>query len=167
MSEHTATVCWENRQENFIDNRYSREHTWVFDGGAEVPASSSPHVVPAPYSNPSCVDPEEAFVASLSSCHMLFFLAIAAKNQLVVERYTDRAIGIMAQNETGKPAITTVTLYPQVTFLGENLPTRETIAAMHEQAHHDCFLANSVKAQITIQSDLEYFGLETVIQEGH
>ncbi len=151
MSEHIATIFWENRQEAFTDNRYSREHQWKFDGGLKVSASSSPHVVPVPYSNPACVDPEEAFVAALSSCHMLFFLAIAAKNQFIVEHYSDRAVGIMAKNEAGKPAITTVKLFPQVTFLGENVPTQENITAMHEQAHQDCFLANSVKAQITIE----------------
>jgi organic hydroperoxide reductase OsmC/OhrA len=151
MSEHIAAICWKNRQEAFTDNRYSREHQWKFDGGVEVPASSSPYVVPVPYSNPGCVDPEEAFVAALASCHMLFFLAIAAKNQFIVERYSDRAVGIMAKNEAGKLAITTVKLFPQVAFLGENVPTQENIAAMHEQAHQECFLANSVKARITIE----------------
>jgi organic hydroperoxide reductase OsmC/OhrA len=153
MSEHIATVCWENRQEVFTDNRYSREHTWLFDGGIEVPASASPHVVPVPYSNPACVDPEEAFVAALSSCHMLFFLAIAAKKQFIVERYQDRAIGIMDNNEAGKLAMTAIHLHPEITFRGEHLPTSAQISAMHEQAHHQCFLANSVKASITIQSE--------------
>jgi organic hydroperoxide reductase OsmC/OhrA len=152
MSEHIATVCWENRQEKFTDNHYSREHVWLFDGGVEVPASASPHVVPVPYANPSCVDPEEAFVAALSSCHMLFFLAIAAKNQFIVEYYRDRAIGVMTKNAAGKLAMTAIHLHPEITFGGEHLPTSEEIATMHEQAHHQCFLANSVKANITIQS---------------
>jgi organic hydroperoxide reductase OsmC/OhrA len=153
MSEHLATVYWENRQEIFTDNHYSREHTWSFDGGIEVPASASPHVVPLPYSNPAYVDPEEAFVAALSSCHMLFFLGIAAKNQFIVERYEDRAIGIMDKNEAGKLAMTSVHLHPKITFVGDRLPTSAQIAAIHEQAHHQCFLANSVKANITIHSE--------------
>jgi organic hydroperoxide reductase OsmC/OhrA len=150
MSEHIATIRWENSQEIFTDNKYSREHTWEFDGGVEVPASASPHVVPAPFSNSTCVDPEEAFVASLSSCHMLWFLSIAAKNKFVVESYTDQAIGIMDKDEDGKLAITTVHLCPKVTFVGEDLPTEEQIEKMHDEAHHNCFLANSVKAHITV-----------------
>jgi organic hydroperoxide reductase OsmC/OhrA len=153
MSEHSATVYWENRQEVFTDNRYSREHTWLFDGGIEVPASASPHVVPVPYSNPTYVDPEEAFVAALSSCHMLFFLAIAEKKQFIVERYKDRAIGIMDKNEAGKLAIAAIHLHPDITFRGDSLPTSAQISAMHEQAHHQCFLANSVRASITIHSE--------------
>ncbi len=153
MSEHIATVCWENRQEIFTDNQYSREHTWSFDGGIEVPASASTHVVPIPYSNPAYVDPEEAFVAALSSCHMLFFLAIAAKKQFIVERYRDRAIGIMDKNEAGKLAMITIQLHPEIAFGGDLIPTSAQIAVMHEQAHHQCFLANSVKANITIHSE--------------
>jgi organic hydroperoxide reductase OsmC/OhrA len=153
MSEHIATIYWENRQEIFTDNQYSREHTWSFDGGIEVPASASPHVVPIPYSNPACVDPEEAFVAALSSCHMLFFLAIAAKKQFIVERYRDRAIGIMDKTDAGKLAMTAIHLHPDITFRGACLPTSGQIADIHEQAHHQCFLANSVKASITIQSE--------------
>lgn len=153
MSEHIATVCWENRQEIFTDDRYSREHTWTFDGGLEVPASASEHVVPVPYSNPAYVDPEEAFVAALSSCHMLFFLAIAAKKQFVVECYRDRAIGIMDKNEAGKLAIIAIHLHPEITFGRDRTPTSAQITAMHELAHHQCFLANSVKTNIIIQPD--------------
>jgi len=154
MAEHIATICWKNHQEIFTDNRYSREHHWKFDGGSEVAASSSPHIVPVPYSNPACIDPEEAFVAALSSCHMLFFLAIAAKNKFVVGEYTDRAIGIMEKNKAGKSAITTVNLYPQVKFWGDNLPSKQKLEEIHHQAHHDCFLANSVKTKITIQIEI-------------
>ena len=150
MSEHVVTICWANSQEIFTDNRYSREHTWKFDGGVEIPASASPHVVPAPYSNATCVDPEEAFVASLSSCHMLWFLSIAAKKKFIVENYTDRAIGIIDKNEDGKLAITTVRLCPKVTFIGDDLPTEQQIEKMHDEAHHSCFLANSVKTHITV-----------------
>lgn len=153
MSEHTATVQWQRNQAQFTDNRYSREHSWEFDGGAKIPASSSPDVVPVPYSNPACVDPEEAFVASLSSCHMLWFLSIAAKKKFVVESYTDQAIGFMNKNEAGKLAITRVHLHPQIVFAGGNLPTTEQIEKMHEAAHHSCFLASSVKAEVVVVND--------------
>jgi organic hydroperoxide reductase OsmC/OhrA len=152
MSEHVATACWENSQEIFTDNKYSREHTWKFDGGVEIAASASPHVVPAPYSNASCVDPEEAFVASLSSCHMLWFLSIAAKRKFVVESYIDKAIGTMDKAEDGKLAMTAVQLCPKVIFIGDALPTAEQIEKMHDEAHHSCFLANSVKTHIIVTS---------------
>jgi organic hydroperoxide reductase OsmC/OhrA len=151
MSEHTVTVLWKRDGAKFLDNKYRREHLWKFDGGAEISASSSPHVVPIPYSNSACVDPEEAFIASLSSCHMLWFLSIAAKKKYVVESYSDRAVGIMDKNEVGKLAITSVTLYPQVTF-AQDIPTKSEIEAMHEEAHHSCFLANSIKTEITIEA---------------
>jgi organic hydroperoxide reductase OsmC/OhrA len=151
MSQHSATVHWQRHQAKFIDNQYSREHLWKFDGGAEIAASSSPQVVPIPYSNAESVDPEEAFVASLSSCHMLWFLAIAAKQKFVVESYTDRAVGVMSKNEEGKLAITSIHLYPQVIFGEERLPTQEQIESMHEEAHHSCFLASSVKAAVVVE----------------
>lgn len=151
MSQHHATVEWQRHQAKFVDNQYSREHLWKFDGGAEIAASSSPQVVPVPYSNAEYVDPEEAFIASLSSCHMLWFLAIAAKRKFVVESYTDRAVGVMSKNDEGKLAITSVHLYPQVIFGKDNLPTQEQIETMHEEAHHSCFLASSVKAAVIIE----------------
>src|SRR6188474_3388298 len=116
MAEHTATVAWSRFDAAFTDNRYSRAHRWMFDGGATIPASSSPHVVPVPMSDPMGVDPEEAFVASLSSCHMLWFLSIAAKRGYVVESYVDEAQGVMAKNGDGKLAMTAVVLRPQVSF---------------------------------------------------
>jgi organic hydroperoxide reductase OsmC/OhrA len=149
MSEHIATIEWKRAQAKFTDNKYSREHTWKFDG-VEIAASASPHVVPVPYSNPAYVDPEEAFVASLSSCHMLWFLSIAAKRKFVVDDYTDKAVGIMEKNENGRLAITKVYLRPQVTFALE-IPTREQLETMHHEAHHNCFLANSVKSEIIIE----------------
>lgn len=153
MSEHQATIAWKRHdQATFTDNRYSREHTWQFDGGTEIAASASPHVVPVPYSNAACIDPEEAFVASLSSCHMLWFLSIAAKKKFVVESYIDCSIGLMEKNEDGKLAITQVRLRPQITFTEDNLPTDEQIEALHKEAHHCCFLANSVKAEIVIEA---------------
>jgi organic hydroperoxide reductase OsmC/OhrA len=149
MSEHIAIVEWKRAEAKFTDNKYSREHTWIFDG-VEIAASASPHVVPLPYSNPDCVDPEEAFVASLSSCHMLWFLSIAAKRRFVVDDYTDKAVGVMEKNENGRLAITKVYLRPQVTFVDE-IPTREQLETMHHEAHHNCFLANSVKSEIIIE----------------
>jgi organic hydroperoxide reductase OsmC/OhrA len=152
MSEHGAVVEWKRDRAKFTDNKYSREHIWKFDGGASIPASSSPHVVPVPYSNSAYVDPEEAFIASLSSCHMLWFLSMAAKKKFVVESYTDRVVGVMDRNEHGSLAITKVYLRPQVKFAGNNLPTQKQVEAMHEEAHHSCFLANSLKTEIKIEA---------------
>lgn len=152
MSEYSALIKW-NRQasEKFIDNQYSRGHEWYFDGGVTVPASSSPHVVPLPYSVEANVDPEEAFVASLSSCHMLFFLSIAAKRKLVVESYEDNAVGLMSENDAGKVAMTKVILKPKVIFSGEKQPTRELLEKIHHQSHELCFIANSVKAEVVTE----------------
>jgi organic hydroperoxide reductase OsmC/OhrA len=150
VSEYTVTIHWTRRGAIFIDNRYSREHTWKFDGGVQVPASASPHVVPLPLSNASCVDPEEAFVASLSSCHMLWFLSIAAKRGFVVEDYVDQADGLMERNGEGRLAITHVTLHPVIRYGGDRLPTDAEIEEIHHQAHESCFLANSVKTTISV-----------------
>ncbi len=152
MSEHLVTVQWKRNHAKFTDDRYSREHTWQFDGGVEISASASPHVVPTPYSNAACVDPEEAFVASLSSCHMLWFLSIAGKKKFVVESYTDQAIGLMEKNEDGKLAITKVRLRPQIIFVGDNSPTDKRIQEMHQAAHHSCFIASSVKTEIVVEA---------------
>jgi organic hydroperoxide reductase OsmC/OhrA len=122
MAEYTASVRWERSGANFTDNRYSRAHVWRFDGGVEVPASASPHVVPLPLSVEAAVDPEEAFVASLSSCHMLWFLSIAARRGFTVDSYDDDAVGVMAKDESGKLAMTTVTLRPTARFTGEKTP---------------------------------------------
>ena len=149
MSEYYACVQWQKGEdENFIDNQYSRAHQWHFDGGLSVPASSSPHIVPLPYSVAANVDPEEAFVASLSSCHMLFFLSIAAKKRYLINEYKDDAIGLMEEDEEGKMAMTKVTLRPYVAFLGERQPSLAQLEKMHHQAHDLCFIANSVKTQI-------------------
>jgi len=148
MSTYTCTIRWERGDEPFVDDRYSRGHTWLFDGGVEVPGSSSPHVVPLPYSRANAVDPEEAFVASLSSCHMLWYLSIAAKRGFCVDSYTDNAEGVMARNSMGKLAMTVVTLRPRVVFHGEPLPTRSDIEAMHHKAHSECFIANSVRTEV-------------------
>ena len=148
MSEYSVTVRWERAGQRFVDNKYRRAHTWIFDGGVEVPGSSSPSVVPLPYSEARAVDPEEAFVASLSSCHMLWFLSIAAQRKFCVESYVDEALGIMSKNAAGKLAMTQVTLRPRVVFVGERTPTDAEIAAIHHEAHDECFIANSVTTEV-------------------
>lgn len=148
MAEYNAEIIWSRDDQDFLGNRYSRRHLWRFDGGIEVPGSSSPHVVPLPWSDAAAVDPEEAFVAALSSCHMLWFLVLAAKRQFCVDSYVDAAVGVMDRNADGKLAMTVVTLRPTVVFSGENLPTREQIDQLHHKAHVECFIANSVKTEV-------------------
>lgn len=148
MSLYTAEVLWLRNEGDFAGNRYSRRHLLRFDGGLEVPGSSSPHVVPLPMSDASALDPEEAFVSSLSSCHMLWFLSIAAKHKFCVDRYFDAATGVMEKNAEGKVAMTVVTLHPDVTFSGERQPTREELDRLHHEAHDACFIANSVKTEV-------------------
>jgi len=152
MSEYTAVIAWERNGAVFTDKQYSRGHRWIFDGPIEVAASSSPRSVPLPFSVAEAVDPEEAFVAALSSCHMLWFLHIAAKQGFVVERYRDEASGVMAKNTDGKFAITQVTLRPRLTFAGEKRPTAEQHEAMHHEAHEQCFIANSVKTEVRCEA---------------
>lgn len=151
MHTYDATVAWNRGDQKFIDNRYSRGHAWRFDGGLEVPASSSPHVVPLPMSVAANVDPEEALVASVSSCHMLFFLGIAAKRGFVVDSYVDRASGIMEKNSEGKIAMTRITLRPEIVFGGERAPTRDEIDRIHHESHEQCFIANSLKTDIIVE----------------
>ncbi|MBB3353552.1 organic hydroperoxide reductase OsmC/OhrA [Rhizobium sp. BK049] len=148
MATHAARIAWQRNGEIFTDNRYSRVHRWTFDGGIEVRASSSSHVVPLPYSAEDAVDPEEAFVASLSSCHMLWFLSIAAKQGFCVDSYTDAAEGVMEKNSEGRLAMTVVTLRPHVVFSGEKQPSLGELDALHHRAHHECFIANSVKTEV-------------------
>jgi organic hydroperoxide reductase OsmC/OhrA len=148
MSSYKAVIAWERGDQAFVDNRYSRAHVWRFDGGVEVPGSSSPHSVPVPCSNAAAVDPEEAFVAALSSCHLLWFLAIAAKRGFRVDSYQDEAEGILEKNAEGKVAMTRVTLHPAVTFSGGKVPTREELDRLHHEAHEACFIANSVKSEV-------------------
>lgn len=151
MAEHTAVVSWERGDQRFTDNRYSRAHVWKFDGGVTVPASASPHVVPLSLSSAEAVDPEEAFVASLSSCHMLCFLFEAAKLGFRVDRYTDSAVGVLEKDASGRLAITRVTLRPAAAFSGNRLPARAEVHALHHEAHAQCFLANSVKTDIVCE----------------
>ena len=147
-SHHTATIAWQRGADDFLDKRYHRAHTWQFDGGATVAASSSPHVVPLPYSDAAAVDPEEAFVAALSSCHMLWFLDIACRAGWRVNRYTDAAVGTMAPDAQGRLVVSHVQLRPVTVFEAAHAPSDEALAALHHQAHGACFLANSVKTQI-------------------
>ena len=151
MSKHTAVVKWERDNSLFNDGKYSRVHHWTFDGGAVVSASSSPHVVKVPYSDPTCVDPEEAFIASLSSCHMLFFLGFASKAGYLVDSYTDTAEGHMAKNEVGKVAVTSVALRPNVIFSGSKQMSDSDFQSLHHEAHESCFLASSVKTEIKVE----------------
>jgi organic hydroperoxide reductase OsmC/OhrA len=151
MSEYKAQILWQRGDENFLDNRYSRKHLWKFDGGAEVAGSSAPGVVPLPMSDETAVDPEEALVAALSSCHMLFFLAFAAKKGFRVDSYVDDAVGVMGKNSDGKTSITLVTLKPKAIFSGEKIPTNEEIEKLHHRAHEECYIANSLKAQVICQ----------------
>lgn len=148
--EYRATVSWTRSGAVFSDNRYSRFHLWTFDGGIEVPASASPSVVPLPLSREDAVDPEEAFVAAVSSCHMLTFLGIAAKKRFVVDSYEDRAVGVMTKNENGKLFVSRITLDPQIQFSGEKRPTPEQIAEIHHLAHQECFIANSVLTEVVV-----------------
>jgi len=148
MARYTVRVEWERGDQAFVDNRYSRRHRMMFDGGAVVPGSSSPDVVRVPMSDATAVDPEETFVASLSSCHMLWFLALAAKARFRVDRYVDDAEGLMEKNAQGRMAITRVTLRPAVQFSGEKLPSREELDGLHHEAHEECFIANSVKSEV-------------------
>ena len=149
MSEYMATIRWQRQTaETFVDNQYSRGHEWLFDGGVTVPASASPHVVPIPYSVEANVDPEEAFIASLSSCHMLFFLSIAAKKRFIVDEYIDDAIGFMATGENGKQWMSRVILRPKITFSGDKRPDRKKLEKIHNLSHAECFIANSVKTEV-------------------
>lgn len=148
MSEHTATVIWQRGDQAFTDNTYSRAHRWVFDGGATIEASAAPDVVPLPMSVAENVDPEEAFVASLASCHMLFFLSLAAKKGFAVDSYTDAALGYTGRNAEGRTAVTKVILEPKVSFVGDEVPTAAELEKLHHRAHELCFIANSVKTEV-------------------
>ena len=151
MSRHTVVVEWERVEGAFTDQRYSRRHRWRFDGGLDVPGSSSPDVVRVPYSDPAAVDPEEGFVAALSSCHMLTFLSLAARAGLRVDRYIDLCEAVMERNAQGREAVTRATLKPEVVFSGDKSPGAGEVERLHHEAHEQCFLANSVKTEIDVQ----------------
>lgn len=150
MSTYTATICWSrNGAEGFARGQYSRAHEWAFDGGHVMTASASPHIVPAPWSDPAGVDPEEAFVASLSSCHMLFFLDFARRAGFVIDSYADEAEGELGKGTDGKMAMTRVTLRPRVAWVDEG-PDPAALADLHHKAHEACFIANSVTTEVTV-----------------
>ncbi|MBS1914535.1 MAG: OsmC family protein [Bacteroidetes bacterium] len=152
MSEYEARVSWTRNDAAFLDRRYSRAHTWFFDGGASVPASSSPHSVRLPMSDPANVDPEEALVASASSCHMLWFLSLAAEHGFVVDSYTDSATGYMEKDDDGRIGITRIVLRPDIVFSGAAIPSAEEIRHLHHLAHENCYIANSLRSEIIVAS---------------
>jgi organic hydroperoxide reductase OsmC/OhrA len=152
MSTYTATIRWSrNGAEGFAKGQYSRAHEWVFDGGVTIPASPSPHIVPQPWSDLNAVDPEEAFVASLSSCHMLFFVDLARRGGFVADDYVDEAEGMLEKRDDGKMWMSHVTLRPRVTWGGDKRPSEADIAGLHHRAHDACFIANSVTTKVTVE----------------
>ena len=151
MGTYFATVAWTRGAQVYTDGKYSRAHVWRFDGGVEVPGSPSPHIVKPPLSDESAVDPEEAFVASLSCCHMLFFLELACRAGFRVDSYEDKAEGVLAKGGDGRMAMTVVTLHPTVVFSGDKMPTPEDIDRLHHRSHEECFIANSVKSEVRIE----------------
>lgn len=151
MSEHRAIIKWNRTGSEFLQGKYSREHTWHFDGGVTVPASPSPSVVPVPYSNPAHVDPEEAFVAAVSSCHMLTYLYLASQQGFQVDSYDDEAVGVMTKNEKGVPWVSSVTLQPRIAYSGDKLPTSADEQLLHHSAHEQCFIANSINTEVRVR----------------
>jgi len=148
--EYRAQIVWTRDGATFTDNGYSRGHVWRFDEGVEVPASSSPHSVRLPLSRADAVDPEEALIAALSSCHMLFFLSFAAQAGFVVDEYEDSPVGIMSKNEHGKLFVSKVTLNPAIVFSSSKRPSPEELDALHHRAHEECYIANSVRSEVVV-----------------
>ena len=153
MVNITATVAWDGKGADMPGRKYSRAHTWAFDGGLTVPASSSPHVVPLPWSDPKAVDPEEALVAAAASCHMMSFLFVAAKAGFVIASYSDAAVGKMAKNDKDRVAITRITLRPAIIFSGKQ-PSAAELDQLHHQAHEECFIANSLLTEIVVEKPI-------------
>ena len=151
MSKYEATVNWQRQGHPFLDDKYSRGHEWSFDGGVVVPASASPEIVALPMSVAENVDPEEAFIASISSCHMLFFLSIAQNNGIVIDSYNDDAYGFLRKDDTGNLSMTNVVLRPEAAYCGDKVPKSKEVEEMHHHAHRRCFIANSVKTDITME----------------
>jgi organic hydroperoxide reductase OsmC/OhrA len=151
MSEHRAVIRWSKPSPAFTKGRYSREHTWTFDGGVTVQASPAPSSVPAPYSNPAHVDPEEAFVASVSSCHMLTFLYVAARAGFQIDAYEDEAVGVLTKNEKGVPWVSAITLHPKIVYGGDRRPTAAELEKLHHDAHEQCYVANSIKTDVKVE----------------
>ena len=150
MAKHVAHVAWRSDGQ-FERGRYSRRHEWRFDGGAIVPGSSSPDVVRVPMSDPAAVDPEEALIASASSCHMLSFLWVTQRAGFVVESYVDDAEGEMAEVAPGRLGITRIVLRPDIVFAGR-APSADELDHLHHEAHLQCFIANSLKSEIVVEA---------------
>ncbi len=151
MSEHLATIRWQRGDADFVGGKFSRVHTWTFDGGHSMEASAAPSVVPAAYTSTSAVDPEEAFVASVSSCHMLTFLYFAYKQGFQVDTYEDEAVGEMTKGANGVPWVSTITLRPKIVYGGDKRPSADQVEKLHHDAHEKCFIANSVKSDIQVE----------------
>lgn len=151
MKQFAAQLDWRRHSQPFTDQRYSRAHEWRFDGGLAIPASSSPLSVPVPMSDPAAIDPEEALVAAAASCHMLFFLSIAARHGFVIDAYRDHPIGSMDLDAEGRMAMTKIVLRPDIVFAGERRPHAAELAQMHHEAHERCYVANSLKAQVVVE----------------
>ncbi len=150
MHTHSATITWTRGDQPFLDKKYSRGHTWSFDGGATIQASSSPLVVAPPLTDPSAVDPEEALIAAASSCHMLWFLALAAARGFLVDSYTDAAVGFMTKDPDGKEWMNRIELHPGIVFAVARRPTGDELAKLHRDAHHHCYIANSLRSEIVV-----------------
>src|SRR5882762_5624153 len=150
MAEHKATIHWKRQHEEFTKGKYSREHTWHFDGGLTLPASPSPQVVQPPWSIPANIDPEEAFVASVSSCHMLTFLYVASKRGFQIDSYDDEAVGTMTKGPNGTPWISLITLHPHIVYSGDKTPTASDEEELHHLSHEQCFIANSIKTEVKV-----------------
>jgi len=150
VSAHQAIISWKRTSPDFLNGNYSREHTWSFDGGVTVPASPSPSVVAVPYSNPAHVDPEEAFVAAVASCHMLTYLYLASRQGFQVASYDDEAFGPMTQNEKGIPWVSSIKLNPKIAYSGDKLPSAADEQQLHHLAHEQCFISNSIKTEVTV-----------------
>jgi len=149
MKQFDARVAWRRDGQPFLDGCYSRAHAWRFDGGLQVPASSSPLSVPLPMSDAAAVDPEEALVAAASSCHMLFFLSLAAGGGFTVDSYVDEALGWLGQDVEGRMAMTRIELRPVIVFAGAQ-PSQEALGALHREAHARCYIANSLKTEVVV-----------------
>ena len=153
MSTYTATVRWtRDTSTDFTKGQYSRAHAWAFDGGTVVPASASPDNVPPGTSDEAGVDPDEAFIAAISSCHMLFFVDYARRAGFIVDSYLDEAEGVLEKRADGKMWMSRVSLRPQVQFSGDKQPTAAEIEHLHYRAHEDCFIANSVTTEVTVEA---------------
>jgi organic hydroperoxide reductase OsmC/OhrA len=151
VGTYTATVQWSRGDQAFTDGKYSRAHRWRFDGGAEVPGSAAPQVVRPPLSDESAVDPEEAFIASLSSCHMLFFLDFARRAGFRIDSYEDQAEGVLAKDPQGRMAMTVVTLRPRIAFSGDKRPSQDDLDQLHHKSHEACYIANSVLTEVRVE----------------